>query len=372
LPENDFDPETATLTVCQPTPDLFGTGGIGCEPEVEVWMREEPCPPDEGSLIGDGAFDDMGQLSVAWDSPCWSAFGNGGWLGGYSVPDTNRPPDTEAPVVRVENSDPTSEIHTVQLAHRRFGLVAGRHYRLSFRARAESPRTLRAQLRSRSFLFIASSQDFGVDDAWRTHVFSFDATRTLWDAQLDFQFGGPVTAAVWIDDVVLEDAGPAACGVSDDGNTLGNGDFAAGAGCWQIEQAAGLASPWVLETGSEAGVPFGRVVRLGAGEDQAAGALAHPTPPFAAGARLQVQFKASGEPMPLVVRWSDAEDGTTWLEIERQIDATPWAEVTTQTMEFNVPPEASERPGRLAFGWYGAGPLSFIIGDVQLRLLDPP
>ncbi|MCA9513658.1 MAG: hypothetical protein KC635_01830, partial [Myxococcales bacterium] len=94
LPSNDgggWDAAAGTATVCQAPPDLFGTGIAACAEDVDVWVRARYCMPDEGSLIGDGGFDQLAESAVDGWSPCWSVFGPDGFMGGFTLDDETRP-----------------------------------------------------------------------------------------------------------------------------------------------------------------------------------------------------------------------------------------------------------------------------------------
>lgn len=372
LPENDFAPGTATLTLCQPGVDIFGTGGVGCEAGVEVWMREEPCPGAAGSLIGDGDFTALSELDAAWDSACWAAIGEGGWLGGYSF-DDDVPAGGQAPSVRVVMTRADSELHAVRLAHRRFSLVGGRHYRVSFRAKSEGARTFRAQIRSRSFLHVAASEDFGIDADWRQYHLTFDAPLTVWDAQLDFHLGGPLSQTVWMDDVRIVDGGDGLCGPGDDGNLFGNGDFRAGPGCWGLAEVPGNATPAVLQVVADDGEgrPAHAVVtRLGDtdGVSEIDTTLFFRTAALETDVPWRLSLRMWGGLTFVVMRVVDAETREIWSEqtlllgTDADIDTAP-----STLADFVLPGDAADRSLEVRFTWTGPGGVTMAFSDVRIE-----
>jgi len=193
------------VDLCQAKPDAFGNGAT-CD-AAKVWVRENACAPDAGSLLGDGELDVVAASEGSWESPCWYAWGPGGWLDTFSVDANDAPPGGSPPSLRVTNPTLGNDIFAIELGQQQLTFIAGRSYTLSFWAKAGAVRTLRAFVQSVGLVRV-THEDVALTTEWTHYEVNFNATTTMWNAMINIQLGEVSTAAVWLDGFLLvENAG---------------------------------------------------------------------------------------------------------------------------------------------------------------------
>ncbi|MCC6619782.1 MAG: carbohydrate binding domain-containing protein [Deltaproteobacteria bacterium] len=186
---------------------------------------ESPCARSGDQLVADGGFD-AGRT-------CWR-FGHDAQAAAASAwPDPDDAP-TSAPSMQVSQamaSDPWG----ATLRQDGLTLAANRHYRLTFKARAASARTIEALVQVKEDWSLNFSLQRRIGTQWLGHTLDFvtPEASTPGGAHLHFLLGGAAGADVWLDDVSLVDVGPSPC-VPGDGNLLADGGFQSGLACWQF------------------------------------------------------------------------------------------------------------------------------------------
>jgi len=199
----DSEIVAGALDLCQSPPDAFGNGQ-GCEP-AEVWVRENACAPDAGSLLGDGGLDGVAAAIGSWQSPCWYAFGPDGWLDTFTVDATDFPPGGRAPSLKVSNPTLGNDIFAIELGQQQLTFIAGRTYTLSFWAKASAARTLRAFVQSVDLVRV-THEDIAITTEWTRYELAFEASTTMWNAMVNMQLAEVSTATLWIDGFRLTEA----------------------------------------------------------------------------------------------------------------------------------------------------------------------
>jgi hypothetical protein len=366
---SDFDAALGEATVCQAPPDVFATGAQQCTQDVAIWMRSRGCLPDEGQLLGDGGFDQLVAAGESWESPCWGAWGPGGFKSGFTADTNEVRPGGKAPSLRVDNPEVGNAIFALGLNQRNFSVVAGRSYTFGFWAKAATPRSMRVFVQPTTYDYAIFYEDVMLDTEWRYYALGFEAKRTLWSVTLDFQLAESSTAAIWLDDVSLTDDGPSPCGPTAD-NEIGNGDFALGRMCWRFgnrydERLAGMRTE---SSGGPDGGPKAVIdVRGGPGEAYYA-TLYREFIPMQAGRRYRVWVTAR------------ATNATSmYMNLNRwDIGAQPWfnakTPLTPQWREYKhdfVAPSDSPVDGaklELAFGEGAAGLIE--LADIRIEKLE--
>lgn len=365
-----FDETTATATVCQAPPDVFGTATEGCASDVAVWTRRHYCVPDDGQILGDGGFDLLANATEPWQSPCWGAWGPDGFKSGYQADMEEFPPYGKAPSLRVDNPETGNLIYALNLSQREFSVVAGRAYTLGFWARAAEPRSMRVFVQPTTYDDGVFFEDVMLTPEWQYYALGFEARTTYWGMTIDFQLAESSTAAIWLDDVSLTEDGPSPCG-GDENNVIGNGDFAHGRTCWRFgnQYTERLAGMWVDALGGPDGTAAARVELTGEPGESWYANMYRRHVPMVAGRhyRLHVTARASSEmTMGLNVnRWDLGME--PWFATEQPV-STSWR---TYTHDF-VAQVASPEEGanlEMAFGENVAGWVG--IADVRLEVLEP-
>ena len=141
----------------------------------------------------------------SWQSPCWYAWGPGGWLDSFTVDASEFPPGGKAPSLKVQNPTLGNDIYTIELGQQQLTLVAGRSYTLSFWAKASAARTLRAFIQSVDLVRV-THEDVAITTAWARYELTFTATTTMWNAMVNMQLAEVSTAALWLDGFRLSEA----------------------------------------------------------------------------------------------------------------------------------------------------------------------
>ncbi len=190
------------IDLCQPSPDAFGAGETCVE--ANLWVREHACVPDPGSLLGDGGLGVVAASAGSWQSPCWYAFGPGGWLDAFAS-DNDVPPGGSAPSLKVTNPTLGNDIFALELGQQQLVLVGGKSYTLSFWAKAQAARTIRVFVQSVD-LERVHHEDVTISTTWTRYEIAFSATETMWNAMVNFQLGEVSTAPLWLDEIALDEA----------------------------------------------------------------------------------------------------------------------------------------------------------------------
>ena len=191
--------EGGSIDLCQASPDAFDAGATCVE--ASLWVREEACVPDGDSLLGDGGLGVVAASAGSWQSPCWYAFGPGGWRDGFAS-DNDVPPGGSAPSLKVTNPTLDNDIFAVELGQQQVSLIAGKSYVLSFWAKAQTARTIRVFVQSVD-LERVHHVDLPITTTWTRYEVPFSATETMWNAMVNFQLGEVSTAPLWLDDIAL-------------------------------------------------------------------------------------------------------------------------------------------------------------------------
>ncbi|MBL8784347.1 MAG: carbohydrate binding domain-containing protein, partial [Deltaproteobacteria bacterium] len=229
-PNPKKDPDAATTTVCQLSPNALSTNASnGCQDDVKVWTRRNPCPTDPGSQLGDGGFSARATASPG-DETCWNLWGN---EGGFAFDNDDFPPDGDGPSLAVTNDTVGNDIWAYNVNQQRLTFVAGRSYRLGFWAKAAEPRPIRVFVQTRELDHAFYWEDLALDDTWHYFELAFDTDVTSWDAVMDFQLADFSTATVWLDEITLSDAGPTPC-TRIAPELVADPDLSAGRTCWRF------------------------------------------------------------------------------------------------------------------------------------------
>src|SRR5690606_16055826 len=122
------------VPLCQADPDAFSTGETCAT--ARVWVRENACVPDPGSLFGDGELDVLATATYADDEPCWFAFSRNGWLKGFTFDHDDYPPGGRAPSLRMTRPTTPTVNPFVELSQP-VPLIGGKAYTFSFWAKAD-------------------------------------------------------------------------------------------------------------------------------------------------------------------------------------------------------------------------------------------
>jgi hypothetical protein len=164
-------------------------------------------PPDSyvatapASLIQNGSFEST--LAGAWQF--------GVQLGASATLSRDNSTDTDqgySAVVTVTTAATTSPFFTgVQLWQPALSVEQGQVYRLQFRAKSDSARTMRLALGQNggSFATYGLSTAFALGTAWQQYTLYFQSTATDPAARLNFYFGDQ-TGSTWLDGVDLRSA----------------------------------------------------------------------------------------------------------------------------------------------------------------------
>lgn len=297
MPQATFNHDMGLGSVCQSPPNVFAAAGSACASDVEVWVRAQPCLPDEGSLLGDGGFDAI-DMSGEWaESPCWQGYGPNNWFRDYALDYEDFPPGGTAPSLKATNTVVGNDIWRLNLLQQRISIIEGRSYKFSFWAKAAETRNMRVFVQPRTFDYPIFFEDLTVTPEWRRYELGFEARRTDWDVQLDFQMAEFSTASIWLDDVSLTDEGPTPCGPRGDGNILGNGDFSAGTTCWRHGQTSTSQVFSHFETRADGGpnnAPRAIISKLGAPVEAWRQNLVYRNVPLQTGRRYALSYDARG------------------------------------------------------------------------------
>ncbi|MCC6621080.1 MAG: carbohydrate binding domain-containing protein [Deltaproteobacteria bacterium] len=358
-----------SVDVCT-SPDLF-EGTDTCE-SAELWVREYGCVPDEGSLLGDGGLDSLAAAEQSWQSPCWWAYGPGGFKQAFTVDEAEVPPGGSAPSMRIDNPEIGNFIASVGLYQNRFALIAGRAYTLSFWAKAAERRAFRVFVQSADLQRFVYYEDLTLTPEWRRYEIGFDARETIWNGSLSLQFAESSTAAIWIDDLAIKDDGPSTCD-GDASNLLGNGDFSRGRQCWETgnRYTDVLATFDVEPTGG----PGGAMPAIAIAVDHPASQgwhvqLRNPGVPVEAFHRYRLTFWARAsvprDIFPSLARW-DLEPDVWWWSGTRTALGTTWKQYT-----YDFVPTTSTTT-ELAKMWFDFGDATggtLWLADLVLQRLD--
>ena len=346
------------VSLCEGARGVLASGGDGCVDGVEVWVRLAVCPQAAGALTGDPGFDGLARAS---DASCWAATGPGGWFGGFALDRAEVAPEASAPSIRATNVSDTA-VFALQLSQRRVSLVAGRTYRVAMLARASAPRAVRVVVRSRAALYFAHAEQVALTTAWQRVALTFDAPTTAWDAQLDLQFGGSSTEAVWVDDVRLEDVGAGVCGEGAGPNRLANGDFSDGRACWRLDQPATVGG-WTLSVDDTVSPAEATLAPLGGVREAE---LVADLAGLEAGVTYRLALGLSsidgGEPQDADVLHARVEQESWRQELEGFLPKASWE---STEIRFTAP---ADGPGRLVFR-LASGARGVRLRDVQVRPL---
>jgi len=186
-------------------------------------MGADPCASnDPGSLVADGGFG-AGVL-------CWELGWNGDLIDAQATSDTAGAATGLAPALAVTQTAGATEVYHVSLRQPGKTLAAGRWYRLSYWAKAASPRPAIAAVWRDGETFTYSVDALGT--TWRQYVHAFRTLAAASEVAVEFHLGDASAATVWLDDVRLEDQGVDPCAAPPAGNLVADGGFEAGAMCW--------------------------------------------------------------------------------------------------------------------------------------------
>ncbi|CAM4093924.1 carbohydrate binding domain-containing protein [Mesobacillus thioparans] len=210
----------------------FNLGGNGTNP---VWIgnvrveditgtpvdqnaAKQPLP--NGNHVYNGTFDQGGMDRMMY----WNFSGDTAATASVSE---------DARELHVAIKDGNSDSETVKLDQQGMNLVAGNDYKLSYKARADEPRTIQAALLSEDGTNYSGTEATELTSNMEEYTVEFTMPEDVSDseAQLVFSFGDEV-GDVYLDDVVLLKTS----NIPDYGNIdlypLKNGDFSDGLSSW--------------------------------------------------------------------------------------------------------------------------------------------
>ena len=141
-------------------------------------------------LGGSGTFSDTTALNA------WALYPRTGYAATKSL---------DGGTAKLSVTQSGGEIGGVEVRRLGIGVAAGSEYTLTFRARADSPMTMQAQIQkvASPFTAYASSDELRLSTDWQTFEIPMTSSATDGAAELTLLLGGSV-GNVWIDDVKLQ------------------------------------------------------------------------------------------------------------------------------------------------------------------------
>ncbi|MFO0745797.1 MAG: LamG-like jellyroll fold domain-containing protein [Myxococcota bacterium] len=363
------DAATGTTTLCEDPPGIFTPDTLEstCVSDVEVWVRGAACTPDRPGSTGDGDLTLLGTAANPGASPCWAAYGPAGFMDGFEASD-DVPPGGTAPSLKVTNSQLDNLIYAYQLTQQRLTFIAGHTYRVVFQAKAAAERTVRVFVQNTDLSHAFGWGDIALGTEWARQTLTFTADVTSWDAMLNFQLAQVSTAAVWLDDIAVEDLGTGLCAL-DAGGLLHDGSFASGDYCWEVFRSPTVTT---LTSSDPDQVPFaGASPSLKVGESAATDVPAdvgiiQRGLDLPAGRRVRLSFwlRASAQ-TSVGYGLTDSKTGIGGGFVPV---GTAWQE---HVYTFDVPDDEAPNDASLQFQFGNTSGASVWIDEVSLTLLAP-